>query len=450
MDQVRLIHDFVDGMLDSGQEESLFLALSSSDELRGEMKDLLAMKQAARTYTEVYTPSASSTMAVFGSLGFDRPKLAYSSSGNIGWAARTTNFYRRNSNSVKTGIASSVITAILAFFLLQPDDAIFNISSAGINGKSGQAQLLNNSAKNEIPVVASSADMTEKVSSLSMLNSTGIDAAANTSSDFASAMHKRNSGPNSAPADVTNIGAVNTNAADTAAGNINEDIETANSSINSAINQADNFAAAVNMSEIGKSGQFTSPLPGHLEFNSFYYIPRTANVRVAGISDFRLQDLDGFTVELRGSQNWNSEKATINPADNALFNNYSLAVFYDLSEVFSIGYDLRQETFFNQFYGADNDGVMKTYETQPNYTSHGLALRYYILPSESFKPLAQLTFGGNSVGLTSRFMAGLKYEPYRDIAFIIGLEYSNLTYWFDNNSFNSSKLGLNYGVQFLW
>lgn len=418
MDQIKLIHDFVDGMLDPGQEESLFLALSNSDELRQEMKDLLAMKEAARSYTEVYTPSASSTMAVFGLLGFETPKLAYNSSNLTGWTSRLMNFYRRNSRSFKTGIASSVLTAILVFFLLQPDDTLVNNSSANMNEKAEQAQLFNNSlfnnslfnysTKSEVPVVVSTENIPEIVNTIS------VKADKTVNSSMTSVLHDQNDTENTEPVEA-----------------INND-------------------ASINTIVIHMAKQFINPLPNSLEFNTSFYIPGTANVSVNDITDFIIEDLAGLSVEIRGSQNWNSEKATINPSEYALFNNYSAALFYDLSEKFSFGIDLRQETFFNKFFGVDEDGIMKTFETQPNYTSLGLALRYYFLQSENFKPLIQGTFGGNSVGLTSRLMAGLKYEPYRNIAFILGLEYSNLTYWFDNNSFNSSKVGLNYGMQYIW
>ncbi len=462
MNQVKLIHDFVDGELDSGQEESLFFALSGSGELRQEMKELLAMKQAARSFTDVYMPSAGSTMAVFSSLGFDTPNFASNSSNPASTASGFTNFYRRNSRSIKTGIASSVLTAILVFFLLRPGDSGVNNSFAGSNGNAEQSQLINNSLNNnnlihknynsihknnnsikkEVPVIASTADISEKFNSIST-NSINTNTAESINSGFASELYGQNAEVKSVPIDDAN---------DETANDINSNVNSSDYNIitsNSKINSSNTVTYASRF-DIGKAEQFTNPLPGSLEFNSPFYIPRTANVKVSNISGFGIDDLFGFSAELRGSQNWNSEKATLPPSDYAKFNNYSFALFYDLSEVFSVGLDVRQETFFNRFYGKDADGIMKTFETQPNYTSLGLALRYYAMPNANLKPFAQITLGGNSVGLASRAMAGLKYEPYRNIAFVIGLEYSNLAYWFDNNSFNSSKVGLNYGVQYIW
>jgi hypothetical protein len=73
MDYTKTIHDFLDGSLESSEEENLFLLLSNDDDLRSELKQQLAMKDAIKSDTKAFSPSAASTMAIFSALGFATP-----------------------------------------------------------------------------------------------------------------------------------------------------------------------------------------------------------------------------------------------------------------------------------------------------------------------------------------------------------------------------------------
>ncbi len=74
MDINRLIHDFADGTLPPEYEEKLFITLSSSPELRNELKSSMALTNAVKSDTKAFTPSASSKSAIFSNVGLDVPQ----------------------------------------------------------------------------------------------------------------------------------------------------------------------------------------------------------------------------------------------------------------------------------------------------------------------------------------------------------------------------------------
>jgi hypothetical protein len=51
-------------------------------------------------------------------------------------------------------------------------------------------------------------------------------------------------------------------------------------------------------------------------------------------------------------------------------------------------------------------------------------------------------------GYLGRVTGGLEFMPYSDIAFIVGLEYSNMFFTHQQNLFSAQKLGLNYGMAY--
>ena len=70
MEYSKLIHEFADGTLESGNEEELFRLLASNEDYRGELKQQIAMKNAIKIDAKAYTPSAASTLKIFSSIGF--------------------------------------------------------------------------------------------------------------------------------------------------------------------------------------------------------------------------------------------------------------------------------------------------------------------------------------------------------------------------------------------
>ena len=68
MEYNELLYDFVDGTTDVSQEQALFAELAGSEELRSDLKQLLAIRLAVQNDTKAYIPPDSSTLSLFSSL----------------------------------------------------------------------------------------------------------------------------------------------------------------------------------------------------------------------------------------------------------------------------------------------------------------------------------------------------------------------------------------------
>jgi hypothetical protein len=134
--------------------------------------------------------------------------------------------------------------------------------------------------------------------------------------------------------------------------------------------------------------------------------------------------------------------------DVSQFNNNSLSVLYNFASGLSVGAELRQETFLLEFTGEDINKVMYLYRQEPNFTTLSLLSRYTYDMSETLDPFAQITFGGNKIGVVGRLMGGFMYSPYQNLNLILGFEYNNMSFQYQGNRFNSGKVGINYGVSF--
>lgn len=164
--------------------------------------------------------------------------------------------------------------------------------------------------------------------------------------------------------------------------------------------------------------------------------------------DFEGLKPSGIDIELIGSQYFMLPAATVQPSKNALFNNNGIVVRYGLNDNFALGLDLRQETFYQEFRGMDEKGIVNNYYQQPNFTSFGITGRYKYNAAEGFYPFAQVYGGGNKAGIIYRGMLGVEFAPYRSASFSLGIEYSNMIFNHQGSSYNAGKIGINYGVSF--
>jgi hypothetical protein len=168
--------------------------------------------------------------------------------------------------------------------------------------------------------------------------------------------------------------------------------------------------------------------------------------------NFLSRDIDltnNFSVEVRGSQDWLMNSSNITPATFPKFNNMAVTAMYALSDDFQAGIDIRQENFYQEFTGYDEvNHKIYNIQQQPNFTSAGIALRYTWNKDGWLPVINQLTMGGTNAGMIGRFMLGTQYSPYHNITFMLGVEYSILRYFHQDQYFASPKVGLNYGVSF--
>ncbi len=399
MEYTKIIHDFIDGNLDAGQEQELFYNLSSSDELRTELKQQIAIKEAIKGDSRAFTPPASSTIGLFSSLGFNPPSSNVETTpvpGNSG----LMNFLSKYRQGLIGGVIATMVTASLLFFFSNPfgkeENPIHNDFATSVQPKGTVA------GQSNVPKIESYSN-NEQVKVRYITKVRYIDVPRYVDKTYAEATESKQD-------------------------------ETAS-------NQLDN---------ITKSRPWGILKPMLTSGGQERIYPDLTSVPQTNLlpSLFIPGNPLGMSVEFRGSQNWNMPSETIYPQKLSKFDNLALAVYYDFTPDFSAGLEVRQETFFQKFQGI-KDGERYQYQQQPNFTSYGLNLRY-ILPFDMWgiEPFGQISGGFTSAGYIARGMAGLKYSPYKDISFILGGEYSRLEYKHQGSPYNANKFGLIYGVMF--
>lgn len=154
-----------------------------------------------------------------------------------------------------------------------------------------------------------------------------------------------------------------------------------------------------------------------------------------------------LSLEWKMNESWHMPQATISPFDLSKFNNNSLSLVYKFNDVFALGAEVRQETFFQQFSGTTAEGKF-LYEQQPNLTTYGLLGRTNLGSLWGFQPFGQVFLGSTSVGAVVRFGGGFQYGMTEEFALVLGAEYSRLFYEFGQNNFVSAKYGFNYGIRY--
>jgi len=420
-----LIHDFTDGTLESSKENELFDLLSSDEESRSEFKQQLAMKSAIRTDVKAFTPAAESTLKIFSSLGFAVPAPApigattagiSGSAGAInGGIVKSTGFFAKYGVALVTGVATTVTTAIIAYF-------IFQSQIGDLNNKNSELSAQLNEAKNqsEIPVVQS------KEITLSERNTI--------------VPHEKGSTSTNNPI-IKYVYITKDEDEKVQAEAVINEFQEKESEQFKVIElfipgKSSIVSTGINSMKCQKNNTFyrTSVSPVQVNLNSMISMPK---------------DL-GLTVELRKMENWFDINPTINPKEYSKFNNTSLSVLYEFIKSLYIGGEVRQETFFQRFSGVENDTLRYSYDQQPNFTSYGFLLRYANKDYNlwGIYPYVQGFAGGTNVGFIGRLMGGLKYSPYKGIVFIIGAETSGLFYKHGGTDFDSYKYDLNYGMSF--
>ena len=399
MDYTKLIHDFMDGSLEGTQEEQLFYQFSSNDELRAELKQQIAIREAIRNDSRAYTPAANSTVGVFAALGFNPPSTVTVPNSSIAKGG-VSGFLTKYKQGITGGVISAVATTALILLLLNPFGSTYTNMSDSEKPSMVQSQVI----PDNVPKVESFSNDAQKQQVRYITKIRYIDV------------------PRYINKEPVNNVQESTSSITSAEESNNLDLTSSNlgTSLSPRLDMSNNTNG---FSDLGV-GTSTN------KFN---------NLILPG-------EQIGLSLELRGSQYWNYQTETINPFKYSKFNNSAIALYYNLSDNFAFGGEVRQENFFQKYNSIKGDS---TFQQQPNFTTFGLNLRY-TLPFEfwGFAPFIQANAGVNNAGYTGRGMVGFKYSPYRDITFVVGGETSWLFYHHQNKQFNSGKFGLNYGISF--
>jgi len=77
-----------------------------------------------------------------------------------------------------------------------------------------------------------------------------------------------------------------------------------------------------------------------------------------------------------------------------------------------------------------------------------LNFKYFPFKYDNIQPFLQLGAGANIGGYVLKPAAGIEYELLSGTTFLFGVEYSLFRFSHQNNWFNASKIGFNYGISY--
>ncbi len=439
MNYFELMNDFIDGSLLADKEEELFLALSSSEELRYQMKQLVALNSVTKNKQMVSAPSGAATAALFARLGVEDPDAPGNQQPDT---PKPVGFIHKYGQSIISSIVSVAASFILFMLVFGNDGDGRQAIPVNKNIASTEQPAANNQHSVHRDKSLSSADSEKSVEK-------SITAAKNDNNEKVRTVVKYKYiyvDRNETNKEIESDAVISDEPAENK--NMNRNIANIDKINESQIISFNNIRT-------NPDTDFTMP---DLQNNSDLELPDKMN---GSISDIVLlenqQDNDmpsDFTLEIRGNTDWLMPNPTVEPQKKATFSNNSVTGLYRFAHTglldgdLYLGADLRQENFFQKFTGFDNNGIKNIYEQQPNFTSYDAVFRYVNRSLPLVNPFLQASLGGNKAGYIARGMAGLLITPYSNINFVIGLEYSNLIYKHEANRFESGKIGLNYGVTF--
>ena len=405
MEHSELLYDFVDGTTNAVQEQTLFMALASHEELRADLKELLAIKTAVQNDTKAYNPPAQSTLALFSTLGFTAPPMV--TIPKTGVISRVSILIGNSSKAVLTGLAMSSITAVAMLLLM---------NSNASNQKENSAEKVGKA--------------TTSLASISGVNSI------NTPKEIIKTVTLP-------PKEIIKYIYINVPENQSIAVNTSPEIPVA-ASVPIDENNEQSSPAII---EASYHSPTTSSQSITNTISRWKHVEYDANQLPEAIETPSPSKISRWTLELRRIDT----RSTIEPtfiSQTPLLNNLAITALYSLNSEFSAGIEIANEQSFQRFTGIDKAGRTLLYEQNPTLPSVAATFRYTPIEWGKFQPLIQASIGGTEVGAFGRGLIGVQYFPETFISFIIGAEANMLRYSHQSTSYTTTKYGLNYGISF--
>lgn len=393
--QLEHINSLLDGELEPMHESSLFGELSVNSELRADFKQQLAIRSAVQNDRLALIPPVALTSSLFSGLGFAAP-LAGAAAGAAGgglllqWLSR---------------LGLPLLSAITAAGIT------FGISSQGTSPTSTTQTVLQEPTISEAQTVPAPAIEPVVVQPTRVVRNSAIESAlrAEIASLRASLLAER--ARNEAPS--TPVVASNT----------------------PTIQTVEHRLSVIDQVEVTNNMALT-------------YSNEPRLVQATAMEPLRLRSLmyPSFLLQVRGLSAQPLTDVNVNP-QSGWYDNVSLGFLYELSQSDAVGLEVGTESYAMAFEGTVNSQVIR-YEQQPLATWAGATYRHTFpsIGTSPFSPFGQVLVGGTKFGPLGRLTAGITYAPAGPLTFILGIEGSSMAYRFQNAWFNSSRVGLTYGM----
>lgn len=410
MDYSTLLLEFMDGTLDSADELALFNALSSNEELRGELKHLLAISSSVHGDVAAFIPQTASTQRIFAELGFASPlPIPAASTPAVATAVPTVSAFRRFFPAVGSAVAASLATVGIMLGLLRTPAPHHSTS---------------------VPTTAQQSALPTRTATLERIIA-----------------H---------PYYGSGSSAISDRATETQGNAVREVVRYVylprEAELATAAHEQSSIPLAIEANETVPPIGFSQPLALHSPNPSAYGIGKnTSTAQMLGThnplaTSWHSPESSVLLVEMSNTVSESFPNATVDPASNSWLNNKSVSVLYPLAENQYIGITFGQEPFFQRFEARNNAGRRYQYEQNPILPWVGVSYRYSLSNLGVFNPFGQFMLGGTQVGALGRTLVGFTYSPNPSIQLMAGINGSLLYYPIQSTWYSSSKLGLTYGI----
>ena len=383
------LYAFLDGELDQHHEQPLFDELAAQPELRTEMKDLLAIRNAVHRDAVFPPPQSDMGLAPLPLAGVTGAAGAGAVAGAV---APSSAFWP----SIISGVGGAAIGAAIVAFLMSSPSATQEASSKGIAGVTSTAATAGQSATPERIVIVDTVVVTRRVATPAT-PAVSLPVAEQTNAVDLATMDVEPAAPDASPSDAPAL---------------IESVEPLSTITRNTV------SASQSMHTMSTIAQPQSQLPVRLGFRSL----------ASGLP---------------------SREATPNSVESAVLPNTAFSLTIPLSSDHRVGVEMGSESFRQTFTGFDGYRTAEWIQTPVLFW---LGATYVFEPmSLEFLPGLR-PFGNASVGTVfaqgpiARGTVGLAYQPIGPVRFTVGVDGAALMYSFQGSWFTSTKLGLSYGL----
>jgi hypothetical protein len=403
MDTNTIINDFIDGNLDPAGEAQFVLHFSNSEEFRADFKKSLTLERLMKTDSASLMPSSAATAGVFSALGFSPAGGVAFPAKSTGFWLATQSFFKRYYQGIAGALTAAAITALL--FILFDRDYTNTIAMR----------------PEAFPIISSM----EQQASMQDDYSERSNVSDNNQSGF-------NGNETKGTGEVQPIALANNNR-DFYDASEDPTNQVGSSQVDTGNQYDDKIYDASTIHVVNVYAQGTSTY-------EIVTKPVYTNVTVED------REVLGLSVNLFGSNYTSLQNADYVPSSHPRLSNTGFSVGYDLNEDIQLIGEIRQEHFYQEFTGSDDEGYQVKYMQSPNLISPGIGLKYNFQRWNNLELFSQTTLSGNSAGVIGRLLMGIEWYPVRGYKFMLGAEGSGFYYQHDKNLFNSYKIGFTYGL----
>ncbi|MFN8361239.1 MAG: hypothetical protein U0264_15110 [Candidatus Kapaibacterium sp.] len=424
-----MLHTYLDGELDQTHEKPLFEELAQNQELRAEMRDLLAIRAAVQHDVEAFSPPIAATNNVFSTLGFTMPASAPIAAPapvlttGVATVAATTSWWSR----LWLPTTTLLIGAGITYLLLQWG---YSSALAAKDSKyADQIQHIRSEADKAIDLAKKSAAPALHAAEPQVIIKKVY---------YPVVKYKEIPGATPSQSETANSGSGN----DVSAGTLSSEMPIVLSTPLRSTEQSNRDGASI----LGKNN-------ASVYFASSVSTPNQQEWAKSGESTDEFQAHDTPSLWIKLSQNAASISATTStnlPPQEAFLNNFNGELGWMLTPSLSLGVKVGREAFPMSYYGVTN-GRTSRYEQYSALLWGGLSAD--VRPTElsffgGIQPYFSGVAGGSELGPLVRGETGLLFQITSQIGLSAGSNATGMFYQFQGTNFSTWKFGVTTGITF--